>query len=457
MKTLSKWGPVIAWMALIFLLSSLPKEAIPVSGGETVSAIAHLLEYGVLALLLSKALEASSGVWSRSMPRFAASIAITLLYGLSDEWHQSFVPGRSSSLSDLGVDAAGAVLALSLASWKGRLSRRPGSIKLPSLRTTFGFLVTFAFLALALRKIDWGQTAEAFRQADYRLAAVAVLSTALSYVLRTIRWGWILRPAEEFPFSRLYPPLVIGFAVNNILPGRLGEFARAYLLSRKEGVSGSLAFATVVMERVLDGLTIVGALALVGLFWPLPTWGRQLAWVSGAFFASALIFLAGLFVARAKVTAMASLLIRPLPERWRSKLLGMLDAFAEGLDILRSPGTLAVVTGLSVVVWGVEAVTYCAAILAFHIPLEGIGLLWQTLFLLSVVNLGIMIPAAPGGVGPYQAAAILALGAFGFPREVALSVSLVTHFVQYALVTGTGLLCLWREEISLGKLVRSRR
>jgi len=457
MKVLSKWGPAIGWMVLIFLLSSLPKEEIPVSG-ESLSIAAHLIEYGILALLIRRALASPPGFWGRGVPLFTLSLGLTFLYGISDEWHQSFVPGRSSSVMDLAVDVTGAFLALALASLKeggflGRWSRIP--VRRLSLRPCAGFFVTFAFLALAVAKIEWGATFAAFRRADYRLAAVAIFSTALSYVVRTTRWSWILRPVERFPFSRLYPPLVIGFAVNNVLPGRLGEFVRAYLLSRREEVSGSLAFATVVVERVLDGLTIVGALALVGVFWPLPDWGRRLAMASGALFASALVFLVGLFVAKAKVMVLAGFLTRPLPGQWRARLLGMLRSFAEGLDILRTPGTLAVVLGLSMVVWSVEAVTYWAGILAFHIPLEGIGLLWETLFLLSVVNLGIMIPAAPGGVGPYQAAAILALGAFGFSREVALGVSLVTHFVQYAIVTGTGLVCLWREGLSLRSLVES--
>ncbi len=456
MKTLSRWGPVIAWMALIFALSSIPKEAIPIRGGDVVSVSAHLLEYGILALLLSRALKDSPGFRGRARPRFTASLALAFLYGATDEWHQSFVPGRSCSLLDLGVDLAGAALALAVASfWERRRLRNPR--RRVSLRPYIGFLVSFAFIALALKRIEWAQTLAAFRQADYRLAAVAVLSTTLSYVLRTIRWGWILRPVGVFPFSRLYPPLIIGFAVNNILPGRLGEFARAYLLSRKEEVSGSLAFATVAMERVLDGLTIVGALALVGLFWPLPAWGRRLAWASGALFASAMAFLAVLLAARAKALALAEIVTRPLPERWRERLLGMLDSFAEGLDVLRSPGVLAVVAGLSVAVWSVEAVTYWSVITAFHVQLAGVGLLWETLFLLSVVNLGVMIPAAPGGVGPFQAAAILALGAFGFSEEVALGVSLVAHFIQYAIVTGVGLLCLWREGVSLHGLVQSRR
>jgi len=284
--------------------------------------------------------------------------------------------------------------------------------------------------------------------------AGAVLSTSLSYILRTARWGWILRPAGSFPFSHLFSPLIIGFAVNNILPGRLGEFARAYLIGRKESISGSLAFATVVMERVLDGLTIVGALALAGIFCPLPLWGHRLAWASAGFFISALLFLVVLFFWEDKAMRLARFLTRPLPQRWRRKLLDMLASFARGLDVLRSPVILTMVTFFSVVVWGVEAITYYLAIRAFGIPLTGSRLVWGSLFLLSVVNLGIMIPAAPGGVGPYQAAAILALAAFGVPEEVALSISLVTHFIQYTVVTGTGLLCLWREGISLSALVR---
>ncbi len=279
--------------------------------------------------------------------------------------------------------------------------------------------------------------------------AIALASTSLSYFLRTTRWKWIMEPAGDFPFSALFPPLMIGFTVNNLLPGRLGEFARAYFISRKSRVSASLSFATVVVERVLDGLTIVGAMGAVGLFYPLPDWGKRVAILSAGLFLSAFLVLILLLGLRNHATGLILRAFSPLPGRWRERALGVFSSFTGGLEILRSWPVFFRSASFSVVIWGVETVTYYAGMRALRIPLAGWKGVWAALFLMSAVNLGIMIPAAPGGLGPYQAAAILALAAFGVPKEVGLSVSILTYAVQYSYVTAVGLYFMGREGLSL--------
>jgi len=316
-----------------------------------------------------------------------------------------------------------------------------------------GFFVTFAFIVLAIKKIDWWKTWQFLQQADYRLVALAFVSTSLSYVLRTTRWKWILEPAGDFPFPVLFPPLMIGFAVNNLLPGRLGEFARAYFISRKNNLSASLSFATVVVERVLDGLTIVGAMGIVGLFYPLPAWGRRVALLSAGLFLSALIVLILLLLLQEQAVNFMGLAFSSLPRQWGKRLLGMFSSFTGGLEILRCGSVFLRSALFSAVIWGVETITYYLGIRAMHIPIFGMDGLWSALFLMSAVNLGIMIPAAPGGMGPYQAAAILALAAFGVSREIALGVSLLTYAVQYSYVTAVGLYFIGREGLSLSKLM----
>ncbi len=316
-----------------------------------------------------------------------------------------------------------------------------------------GFLVTFAFIILAIEKIDWGRTWRALQGADYRFIALAFIPTILSYFLRTTRWKWLLEPAGNFSIHLLFPPLMIGFALNNLLPGRLGEFARAYFVSRKSELSASLSFATVVLERVLDGLTIVGAMGAVGLFYPLPDWAKRIALLSGLLFILALAFLLLLLFYQRQAMWLARLFARPLPRNWGEKALGMLSSFTAGLEILRLGPTFMRSVAFSIVIWGVETAIYYLGIKALHSSLAGWSGLWQALFLMSAVNLGIMIPAAPGGVGPYQAAAILALAAFGVPKEIALSISILTHIIQYTYVTGVGLYFLGREGFSLSKIV----
>ncbi|MCS7286428.1 MAG: lysylphosphatidylglycerol synthase transmembrane domain-containing protein [Anaerolineae bacterium] len=317
-------------------------------------------------------------------------------------------------------------------------------------------MITLFFIALAVKKIDWGKTWQSLQGADYRFVALAFISTSLSYFLRTTRWKWILEPAGNFSFPVLFPSLMVGFAINNLLPGRLGEFARAYLVSRKTKVSVSLSFATVVVERVLDGLTIVGAMGAVGLFYPLPDWGKKVALLSAFLFLSTLMVLLSLLFLRAQTMKILGFLANPLPQQWERKLLGMISSFTEGLEILRSGPVFLRSLTFSVVIWGVETVTYYLGMRALHIPLAGWNGVWQALFFMSAVNLGIMIPAAPGGLGPYQASAILALAVFGVPKEVALSASLLTHAVQYFYVVALGLYFMGKEGLSLTEIMEER-
>lgn len=306
---------------------------------------------------------------------------------------------------------------------------------------------------MAIEKIDWGRTWRALQGADYRFIALALIPTTLSYFLRATRWKWLLEPAGDFSIHLLFPPLMIGFALNNLLPGRLGEFARAYFVSRKSELSASLSFATVVLERVLDGLTIVGAMGAVGLFYPLPDWAKRIALLSGLLFIFALAFLLLLLFFQRQAMWLTRLFTSPLPRSWREMVLGMLSSFTAGLEIMRLGPTFLRSAAFSGVIWGVETAIYYLGIKALRSSLSGWSGLWQALFLMSAVNLGIMIPAAPGGIGPYQAAAILALAAFGVPKEIALSISILTHFIQYTYVTAIGLYFLGREGFSLSRIV----
>jgi len=112
---LLKWGPAVAWMGVIFYISSLPDTSIPISGDEPLSIGAHLAEYAILGFLLLRAVTAPSGWLSHRWLGALITLLCSFLYALSDEWHQSFVPGRFSSPVDVMVDVIGAGLAILIA------------------------------------------------------------------------------------------------------------------------------------------------------------------------------------------------------------------------------------------------------------------------------------------------------------------------------------------------------
>jgi glycosyltransferase 2 family protein len=318
-------------------------------------------------------------------------------------------------------------------------------------RIVGGLLLTFFFLWLALRNVDLAAVRGALGHASYGYLIPAALCCVLGYCLRTRRWGRILAPTKAVPFARLFPVLMAGFAANNLLPARVGEFVRAYLVSREEEISPSLALATIVVERVCDGLTLIALMATTLLLFPIPVDDPKLRAVELAataiFGAATVALLALLFVPR-PILAVARWCLRPLPARIGARIAGLLDAFVAGLAALRSPLATARIAGLSALVWLCEGGTYAFALLAFPLGLARGEWLAAATFLLVFVNLGIMIPSAPGYVGTYQFFATLALGAFAVAEAPAVALSFVAHALQYAIITGLGLLAFWRLGLS---------
>jgi glycosyltransferase 2 family protein len=322
-------------------------------------------------------------------------------------------------------------------------------------RVLIGVALTAFFLWLALRNVDLRAVRDALRSASYIYLIPAAISGLLGYCVRTVRWGRILAPVKKVPFGRLFPVLMVGFAANNLLPARIGEFVRAYLLSREEDVSTSLALATIVVERVCDGITLLALMALTLLFFPIPVTDATLRRVelgATAIFGVATIGLILLVLWPRPIQRLTTWCLRPFPRRLTARVEGILTAFIAGLSALKRPGTLARIAGLSLLVWLFEGGTFACVLLAFPFGLARSEWLAAAIFLLVFVNLGIMIPSAPGYIGTYQFFAKLALGAFAVAAAPALGLSFVAHALQYTLITGAGLLCLWRLGLTPGAL-----
>lgn len=315
-----------------------------------------------------------------------------------------------------------------------------------------GFVLTFVFLGLVFWKTDFVELGQAFRTANYAYLAPAALCTLVSYLLRTARWGRILAPTKRVPVLQLFPVLMIGFMANNVLPARLGELVRAYTLGRKERISRSLSFATILLERLLDGLTLVAFLALLSFVLPLPGWGFEIAYFASAVFLAAVIGVLVLLFEGHLAQRVIALALRPLPRELASKLLQRADSFILGLDALRKKRTVLLLLAFSFVIWSVEAGFYFLVLRGFSPSLAPASALLAAVLMLVVVNLGIMLPSAPGYVGTFQFFAVLALGTFAIQRELALSVAIVAHGVQYLLVTGLGLAFFWHENMSLRQI-----
>jgi uncharacterized protein (TIRG00374 family) len=248
----------------------------------------------------------------------------------------------------------------------------------------------------------------------------------------------------------------MGFATNNLLPGRLGELWRAHMLGQKRNVRRTFALASVFVERVFDGLVLIGMMVLLSFVVPLPGWGRQIELLAAAIFLGATVGLVLLVWQPVRMQRLLALPLRFAPARASGWITGAMGAFVDGLAVLRSPAVLLPAIVLSVGVWSLEGASYLALSrgVDLHLPpgtrLGAIGLALVT------INFGVMVPTSPGGVGAFEYFGTLALGVFGAAAGAALALLLVAHAVQYALVTGLGLLFFAREHVSPSDIGRSK-
>ncbi|MBI4321283.1 MAG: flippase-like domain-containing protein [Chloroflexi bacterium] len=315
-----------------------------------------------------------------------------------------------------------------------------------------GFALTLVFLALAFWRVDFDELRTTLASANYWYVLPAAALTLVGYMWRSLRWKRILRPSASSTTRRLFPILMIGFMANNVLPVRMGEFVRAYYLQQQEGVRKSLGLATIFLERLFDGLVLVLFVGLLSLVNPLPDWGAELAYIAATIFLSAAAIIVALLFREDLFLRLVAVALSPLPVRIGEWVQSKLCFFVDGLEALRRRRAVASVIAMSILVWLCEASAYYLIMRGFSLPLAGAASVFAAIFLLVIVNLGIMVPSAPGYVGTFQFFGVLALSAFGVRRETALSVAIVSHTMQYILVTSIGLFFVWRMHLSWQRL-----
>jgi len=306
------------------------------------------------------------------------------------------------------------------------------------------------FLYLAVRNTNLREVGRAFAAAHFGWLIPSIVANFIGLWIRSVRWGVLLKPVKSVGMRDLFPSTIIGFMANNLFPARVGEFVRALVLGRRTNVRATSAFATIVLERMFDGMTILLYLvAAIGLFdLPFPEWLRKATAATVCGYALGLGVLIALKIRTAAVVRMFEFLFRPLPERIRTRLLHMLRSFADGLQMLRSARSVLWAAVLSVVLWIFPALAIHFAMLAggIHLPVTA------AFFLLIVVVFGVIVPSAPGFVGTIQYMSVLGLSLFGIAKSQALSYSLLYHLSQYIPVTALGLIFFFSTGLSFSKI-----
>ncbi|MGH0037799.1 MAG: lysylphosphatidylglycerol synthase transmembrane domain-containing protein [Myxococcota bacterium] len=331
-------------------------------------------------------------------------------------------------------------------------------------RVWLGIAISVASIGYVVRGVPLDEVRDAMARADlWLLIALSVPAYVFQVALRALRWRHLTNPVAEVPRWTLYRAQSLGFMVNNLLPLRLGELLRAWYLARESGASGAAIIGTVVLERVLDVVSLLavvtGALFLIGSddngAGMLSQGARLLVPVAAAPLAG----LIALKLAPGGFMAVARWICRPLPPRLGEWVEHALARFAEGLGALSGGSHLFWIVLHSAVIWLVAAtLPVYAAVVAFGLDLGGPT---QTLvvcwILLAASGVAVSLPSAPGYFGPYQLAFKEVLVRFGVEPATALALGMMVWVVFWITLVVQGLLVAGAPWRSLGALPRQSR
>jgi uncharacterized protein (TIRG00374 family) len=323
-----------------------------------------------------------------------------------------------------------------------------------------GLAISLVFLYFALRGLKLGDFWAAVRTANYWWILPGVAVYFVGVWVRAWRWHYLLGPVQKIPTRVMFPVTCIGYMGNNIYPARAGEVLRAVVLKRKAGVPVSASLATIIVERIFDGVVM-----LAFVFVNLPELARlaaadsgfvgniqDLALIgSGVFLGALLVFLlAAMFPAWTLKTGQV-FIDRFLPARVREKTSGILHKFLEGLAALRSPGNILMVFLTSVLIWLLETVKYWFVMHAFSFTVGFFALM----LLNGIANLATTIPSAPGYIGTWEAVTRAVLVAYAVPGAEALGYAVVLHVALWLPITLLGAWYMAREGIKWSDSLRA--
>jgi uncharacterized protein (TIRG00374 family) len=326
-----------------------------------------------------------------------------------------------------------------------------------SFRTFLVVSLAVVLMAFFLRNADLRLVWAEILGARWDLLLIALLLTLGGYLCRVERWRYLLAPIGRPSFASAFQATMIGFAVNAVMPGRVGEVLRPYVLARRERLSATAAFATIVIERLLDLLIVFllfcGAIAF---FDPqfrssntsLLTIVNVGAGVAGFVAVTALVLMVVVSGNSKKAKAMIKRLIGLSPGRFGRSVVSLFTRFLEGLTVMRQVRPLVVALLWSAPLWVSNMLsTWCVThAFGIDVPLSG------AVILMSMVVIGVAVPT-PAGVGGYHAAYELgATALYGADADRAVGAALVMHLFSFGPVALLGFIFMTQEGFKLGRL-----
>ena len=317
--------------------------------------------------------------------------------------------------------------------------------------------MTLALLGWFFRQADLSQVWREIRAAEPWALLALLAITGLTYLLRAIRWQYLLAPIGPTRLSVAFRTTVIGFAANTVLPARVGEIVRPYLLARREGLSVPAAITTIILERLLDFVTVLALFGVFVVFFdpgldhvnPEVYRGVKAGGLLGAAAAAAILLILILNAIRPALThRLVALFLRPLPERFRLRISGIVYGLLDGLAVTRDPRRLAQAVALSVPLWISIATGIWLTTVAFHMTIPFTG----SFLIMALLVVGVATPT-PGAVGGFHEMFRIGTAVFyGVDNDRAVGAAIVLHAASFVPVTLLGGLFMMQDGLNLARV-----
>lgn len=318
-----------------------------------------------------------------------------------------------------------------------------------------GIGISFLLIFFLFRKIDFAKLVVVLKGLDVRYLAAAILVTFVSYSFRAVRWHYLLLPQKNAVPWNLLSATMICYMANNLLPARLGEFIRAYVLAEKENLEPSSVFATLVLDRLFDGFSVLVILVITFFTVKMPPGMEKVqqglvtgGYVTLALYIAVIVFLLFLKRATAPTLKFVAVVLSPFPDKLSSAVIPLLGSFISGIRLTSKPKELFAILFTSALIWATAIWPVDLLLKAFRVELP----ITASMFILVFLVFAVMIPASPGYIGTYHAACMYGLMAFNVPKELALSVAIVMHSINFFPVIAVGFLFLWKDGMSFSSL-----
>jgi uncharacterized protein (TIRG00374 family) len=326
-----------------------------------------------------------------------------------------------------------------------------------ALRTILVTALAAGLLAVFLRNADLGRVWTEMTSARPELLVLALVMTVLMYLVRAERWQYLLEPIGHTRYAVAFRTTVIGFAASFVLPARAGEFLRPYLLARRERLPVTAAFATVIVERMLDLVCVLVLLSIFLMFLEggeaaASPWLYRAVWLGGGAVAPVgFAILSAMFMMAGHPERLHALVLRAervLPERMARAVAGLARTFAEGLAVVRRPSRLVWAMAWSMVLWLAIATQVWVLVRAFDIDMPFGG----SFLLTAMLVVGVAVPT-PGGVGGTHEALRLGVTSFyAADNNAAVGAAIVQHAVNFVPILLLGLWFIAQDGLSLSGL-----